>query len=160
MRLAWCLGERCEEISVRLLSTADDGNYAVEILCERTTFVHCLWISLEQIARTFDGLVWVGIIESESPTLIRKLLSRIHQMLVGIAEIGVTACLLTFREGKRDGHFAARSETLAPETFAHLDRCERHRRDRIPWDLALSHHVACQERAGNCVQKSFHCYDV
>ena len=47
------------EISVSLLSRSDDVEHAVDIRLE-----FLVRVGLEHVAGTFDGLVWVGIIEA------------------------------------------------------------------------------------------------
>ena len=48
------------EISVSLLSWSDDIEHAVDIRLE-----FLVWVGLEHVAGTLDGLVWVGIIEAQ-----------------------------------------------------------------------------------------------
>ena len=56
VRMLGVLGAGCVEVSIRLLSLTDDVEHTVDISLQLL-----VWISLEHVASTLDGLVWVGI---------------------------------------------------------------------------------------------------
>lgn len=101
------------EVSVGLLRRGHDHEHAVDVALELL-----VGICLEEVARTLDSLVDVGVVERISRDLVVGTGVRRH------LEVAVTARLLALREGKGYGHLAAGLETLPPERVGHLDRGE------------------------------------
>ena len=86
------------EISVSLLSRSDDIEHAVDIRLE-----FLVRVGLEHVAGTFDGLVWVGIIEAQRHQFAYIiLLARMSSAL----KVLVSSLRLAFAESQRDGYFA------------------------------------------------------
>ena len=95
------------EISVSLLSRSDDIEHAVDIRLE-----FLVRVGLEHVAGTFDGLVWVGIIEAQRHQFAYIiLLARMSSAL----KVLVSSLRLAFAESQRDGYLARGFDTLSPE---------------------------------------------
>ena len=108
MRLLRVLRTCGIEVSVRLLCRADHIDDGVTVGLQ-----FLIRIGLQDIGRTFERLVRIGIVEGQTTYL--EHFRGIFQVFSGVREVRVTACLLTFREGERDGHLTAGLQTLAPE---------------------------------------------
>ena len=86
------------KIAVRFLTATNDRYHAVNILVETLAFVCCVRECLQQVTCTFYGLVWVGVVEGECPSLVRKLLCRVGKVPGGVCEVGIAPSLLTLAE--------------------------------------------------------------
>ena len=79
-------------------------------------------IGLQHIAGTLDGLIHIGIIEREAHKLrhipllgLQSGMAWVLQRVGSHLKILVTMLALTLRESQRDGYFASRLDTIAPE---------------------------------------------
>ena len=109
------------EVAVRFLRGRYDSQHAVDVRLQLL-----VGISLEDVARTLDGFIDVGIVERISPD--RDGVAGMR----GLDKVLVPPCLLAFAKGQGNGYFPARLQALPPEGVrSYFDRCERHRVYRI-----------------------------
>ena len=144
------------EVSVGLLRRGHDHQHAVDVALELL-----VGICLEEVARTLDSLVDVGVVERISRDLVVGTGVRRH------LEVAVAARLLALREGKGYGHLAAGLETLPPERVGHLDRGEWYgrygisRRGVVMLTLCVARNPrkdAQRRHKGNCAVHMIVCF--
>ena len=137
MRFLGVYGACGVEVAVFLLGGGHDVEHAVYVL------LHPLvGISLEQVTRTLDGLVYVSIVEREAH-------EGLHVVVVarvcGLHEVGIAPLALAFAEGQRYGRFACSLDAVAPESVrGNLHRCKRYRSIRVTVALFLPHDARCR----------------
>ena len=109
------------EVAVRFLRGGYEGQHAIDI-----QFQLFVGIGLEDIARSFNSLIDIGIVESQPANGDGVAGMR------GLDKVVVPPRLLAFAKGQGNGYFPARLQTLPPEGVrSYFDRCERHRVYRI-----------------------------
>lgn len=108
------------EVAVRFLCGSYDNEYAVNVFGQ-----FFIGIRLQQVAGTFDGFVYVRIVESQSAYF---------NGITGVGcvdEVLISSGFLALTECQGDGYLAARVEALSPEGVGYFHRGER---DGDRWD--------------------------
>ena len=125
VRMLWVLCPGGVEISIGLLGSGNDVEHRVDI-----GFQFLVGECLQNVARPFNGLVGVGIIETVSSHL--ESLRGVFHVRGGVHKVGVSASLLAFAESKGDGGFAACFKSLSPKRVRrHFYRRERYGSDGV-----------------------------
>ena len=130
------------EVSVRFLCSGYDDEHAVDVFGQ-----FLIGICLQQVAGTFDGFVYVRIVESESAYF---------NGITGVGcvdEVLISSGFLAFAECQGDGYLSARVEALSPEGVGYFHRSERYGIDGIPvrlvFHLRLAAYGGGNQQGGN-----------
>ena len=109
------------KVSVRFLCGGYNDEHAVNVFGQ-----FLIGIRLQQVAGTFDGFVYVRIVESQSAYF---------NGITGMGcvdEVLVSSGFLAFAECQGDGYLSARVEALSPEGVGYFHRGERYGINGIP----------------------------
>ena len=105
------------EVAVGLLRGTHYVEHRVDI-----SFQLLIWIGLEHVACTLDGLIDIGIVEREAHELchvplwcLQTLMTWVLQRVGCHLEVLVAVLALAFREGQRDSHLAGSLDAVPPE---------------------------------------------